>query len=55
VLGSEGVTAHAFPRGAHVQSGFEEGIRRMQCDQKRGLGHSELTFIDILGGNSRAA
>jgi hypothetical protein len=34
LLGSEGVTVPAFLRRAHAQSGFDEGIRRMQYDHK---------------------
>jgi len=45
---ANGVTVPAFLRRAHAQSGFKEGIRRMQCDQKLGIGDSELTFVGIL-------
>jgi hypothetical protein len=31
------VTVLAFLRRAHAQSGFKEGLRRMQCDQKPGI------------------
>ena len=35
--GENGVTAPAFLWRGHVHSGFEEGIRRTQCDQKLGI------------------
>jgi hypothetical protein len=38
LLDREGVTAIAFLGRAHAQSGFKQGIRRMQCDHKRGFG-----------------
>jgi hypothetical protein len=33
---------------ADAQSGFKEGIRRMQCDTSLGFSHSELTFVSTL-------
>jgi hypothetical protein len=32
---------------AQTQSGFKEDLRRMQCDQRRGFAHSELTSVGI--------
>jgi hypothetical protein len=32
-----GVTVPAFLRRAHGQSGFNKGLRRMQCDRKSGF------------------
>ncbi len=37
-----------FSLGANSQSGFKDGIRRMQCDQQKGFGHGELTFASTL-------
>jgi hypothetical protein len=37
LLGGEGRAVPAFLWSAEVQSGFKEGIRRMQCDQKLGI------------------
>jgi hypothetical protein len=48
LLGGEGDFVPAFLWRASSQSGFWEGIRRMQCDQKTGLVHSELTFVGIM-------
>jgi len=42
-----GVTVPAFLRRVHVQSGFEEGMRRMQCDQTPEIADSDLTFVGI--------
>jgi hypothetical protein len=39
-LTSNAVIAPAFLRKAHAQSGFQEIMRRMQCDQKLGSSHA---------------
>jgi D-isomer specific 2-hydroxyacid dehydrogenase, NAD binding domain len=44
LLASSAVSALAFIRKAHTQCGFQEVLRRIQCDQKLGLRASELTF-----------
>jgi len=43
LLGIECGVVLDFLQEAHAQSGFTEGIRRMQRDDKPGLGHGELT------------
>jgi hypothetical protein len=40
---ANGVPVPASLRWAHAQW-FQEGIRRMQCDQSWGFGHRELRF-----------
>jgi hypothetical protein len=39
-----GVTVPAFLRGLLAQSGFKEGIRRMQYDQKQGIQPQRVDF-----------
>jgi len=39
-----GVTVPAFLRRAHAQSGFKDGSRRMQCDQKPGIQPLRVDF-----------
>jgi hypothetical protein len=48
LFGSEAVTVPAFLWRAHVQSGFEGGIRRKQCDHNPGIRPCELTFVSAL-------
>ena len=47
LLGIECSTVPALLRKAHEQSGFEEGLRRMQCDQKLGIRPSRVNFLRI--------
>jgi hypothetical protein len=47
------VTELTFLWRAHGQSGFTEDTRRMQCDQKRGFGHRELTSVGIFENRFR--
>jgi hypothetical protein len=51
-LGSEWRQCPAFLWRADAQSGFEEHIRRTECDHKRGIQHGELTFLAILESDS---
>lgn len=44
-----GITVPVFLRGAHAQSGFEEGVRRMECDHKPGLRPQRVDFCNHLG------
>jgi hypothetical protein len=39
-----GVVVPAFLRTPHAQSGFKEGIRRMECDQKPAIRASRVDF-----------
>jgi hypothetical protein len=45
----------AFLRKAHAQSGFKQGIRRMQCDQKPGIQPLRVDFVSILESDSGAS
>ena len=49
----KGVTVPAFLWRVHVQSGFKEGNRRMQCDHKPGIRPQRVDFCRHLG-NPRA-
>jgi hypothetical protein len=55
-LDSEGGIFLAFLWKARAQSGFEEGIRRMQCDHKRAIRPRRVDFASTLEtkvGNKR--
>jgi hypothetical protein len=45
----KGVTVPAFLWRVHVQSGFKEGNRRMQCDHKPGIRPQRVDFCRHLG------
>ena len=49
LLGIECSTVPALLRKAHEQSGFEEGVRRMQCDQRPGIPPQRVDFCPRLG------
>ncbi len=48
LLCTEGSYFPAFLWSAHAQSGFTEGIRRMQCDHKPQIRHERVDFVSSL-------